>query len=102
MARVGVTLGAGVNITPELGVDAYYSYVGFIGRDSTGPDAALARYWGDLHLVGLTLRLVVVNDVPEPAHETLDEPRPASTEERSEAAQLGEPTPATEAQPDAP
>ncbi len=59
MARVGVSLGGGFDITPELGVDVYYSFVSLLAREATGPDAPLARYAGDLHLVGLTLRLVV-------------------------------------------
>ena len=59
MARVGLTLGAGVDIVDEVGVDVYYAYVAMIGRESTSLDAALARYSGDVHLVGLTLRLTV-------------------------------------------
>ncbi len=59
MARLGITVGAGVDITEEFGVDVYYSYVAFLGRDSTSLDAALASYSGELHLVGLNLRVVV-------------------------------------------
>ncbi|MEZ4336304.1 MAG: outer membrane protein transport protein [Sandaracinaceae bacterium] len=79
MARVGVTLGAGVNVTPEFGFDFYYAYVAFLGRDSTSLDAALARYSGELHLVGLTLRLVVDPGAgaAEPTAEPVTEPAPA-------------------------
>ena len=59
MARFGVTVGMGFDITREIGVDASYSYVTFIGRESTSQDAPLARYWGDLHVVALTARVVV-------------------------------------------
>ncbi|MCB9596714.1 MAG: outer membrane protein transport protein [Sandaracinaceae bacterium] len=74
MARLGVTLGAGFDITRELGVDLYYSYVAFLGRDSTSLDAALAHYSGELHLVGLTVRLVV--DSGPPQADAVAEPEP--------------------------
>lgn len=75
LARVGVTLGAGFQITPELGVDLYYAYVAFLGRESTSLDAALARYSGELHLVGLTVGLVV-DAGPAPAEASPVEPPP--------------------------
>ena len=59
MGRFGVTVGLGLDVTPEFGVDASYSYVAFLGRESTSEDAPLARYSDDLHVVALTLRLAV-------------------------------------------
>jgi len=74
MARVGATFGVGVDLVDELGVDLYYSYVAFVGRESTSLDAALARYSGEIHIVGLTLRLLV--DMSAQVTETV-EPAPA-------------------------
>lgn len=65
MARFGVTLGVGADVTRELGVDASYSYVAFLSRESTSQDAPLASYSGDLHVVSLTVRLVVESAVAE-------------------------------------
>ena len=67
MARVGFGGGVGVDFTREIGIDAYYTYVGFVGRTSTSDDAPLARYSGDIHLIGLTARLTV--GAAEPAVE---------------------------------
>ncbi len=89
MARIGVTLGAGVNVTPEFGFDFYYAYVAFLGRESTSLDAALARYSGELHLVGLTLRLVV--DSGPPRTETEPEPEPPVEAEAVDAVDDPEP-----------
>ncbi|MBX3272790.1 MAG: outer membrane protein transport protein [Sandaracinaceae bacterium] len=83
MARLGLTLGVGVDITRELGADLYYAYVAFLPRESTSLDAALARYSGELHLVGLTLRLVV-DSTPAQA-ETGAEPPVPEAERSSDA-----------------
>lgn len=105
MVRVGVGLGLGVDITPELGVDASYSYVAFLGREATGPDAPLARYAGDLHVAALTLRLVVpsiVAPTPEPVTEAEPEPVVAPTAETPvEEAPIVEPAPEAEPTPPA-
>jgi long-chain fatty acid transport protein len=59
LARLGITLGAGFEITPEIGVDASYSYVALLGRESTSEDAPLARYQGELHSIALTARFAL-------------------------------------------
>ncbi|MDQ3036350.1 MAG: outer membrane protein transport protein [Myxococcota bacterium] len=64
MGRFGVTLGVGFDITRELGVDVSYSYVAFLGRESTSDDAPLARYSGELHVIALTLRLAIDGATP--------------------------------------
>jgi len=84
MNRLGLTLGAGVNITPEFGVDLYYAYVAFLERDGTSLDAALATYSGELHLVGLTVRVTVDPNAPapqtEPEEPAAEEPAPVEPE----------------------
>jgi len=82
MNRLGLTLGAGVNITPELGVDLYYAYVAFLERDGTSLDAALATYSGELHLVGLTVRVAVdpSGEAPQTEPEEPDAVEPAPGE----------------------
>jgi long-chain fatty acid transport protein len=108
MARVGVTLGAGVDITRELGFDASYAYVHFVGRESTSQDAPLARYWGDLHVVALTARLtvggaepVVLEEPAEPepvvATAAAEDDEPA-TDDLAEALVAPEPEASTPAQ----
>lgn len=93
MNRLGITLGAGVNITPEFGVDIYYAYVAFLERDGTSLDAALATYSGELHLVGLTLRLAV-DPSPEAPQTEPEEPaaqEPEPVEPSPPAEELTEP-----------
>lgn len=67
MARLGVTAGLGVDIAAGFGADLYYAYVAFLERESTSEDAALARYSGELHLVGLTLRFTMGGSRARPA-----------------------------------
>ncbi len=95
MARFGVTLGVGVDITRELGVDASYAYVAFLGREATGPDAPLARYSGELHVASLTVRLVIDDTTqlaPTPEPDVEIEPQP----ERVVEAPVVEPEPVPE------
>jgi len=89
MARVGITIGGGIDITEEFGVDLYYSYVAFLGRESTSLDAALAVYSGELHLVGLTMRLVVDGSGPEAATSAEPEPETGSASESEAESEAG-------------
>jgi long-chain fatty acid transport protein len=73
-ARIGVTFGAGVDVTREVGLDASYAYVAFLEREADGDDAPLARYWGELHLVALTLRLAVGGASAAPGARAADAP----------------------------
>lgn len=106
MARFGVTLGAGVDITREVGIDASYAYVTFVGRESTSEDAPLARYWGDLHVVAITARLAV-GGREEVVLEEPAEPEAEPEAPSSDADALGAPiegdaaAPEPEAEPEA-
>ncbi|WP_169791670.1 OmpP1/FadL family transporter [Sandaracinus amylolyticus] len=97
MARFGVTLGTGFDVTREIGIDASYSYVTFVGRESTSQDAPLARYWGDLHVVSFTARLVV-DPTPEPpvVEEVVTDVRPADPTVADEGAPPIDDAPAVE------
>lgn len=75
MARFGVTLGLGVDVTREFGADVSYGYVALLGRESTSDDAPLARYGGEIHVIALTLRLAVETS-QQPVTEIEAEPRP--------------------------
>lgn len=63
MARIGLGLGAGLDVTPQLGADLAYQYVALLGRESTNDpavqDAPYARYGGEIHVLALTLRLAL-------------------------------------------
>lgn len=98
MARFGVTLGLGVEVTRELGADVSYGYVAMIGRESTSEDAPLARYGGDIHVVAVTLRLAVGGATAAPPEAPPEaEPEPVTETAEAEAGIA----PSTETPPEA-
>jgi long-chain fatty acid transport protein len=54
--RVGVSLGLGARLPFGISVDAFYSYVHFLGQQSTATETLAATYGGRLHVTGVGLR----------------------------------------------
>lgn len=55
--RVGVTLGAGARLGAHVYLDLFYDFAALLGQESTSDSAILARYSGQIHYVGLGLRV---------------------------------------------